>query len=247
MLQDVLHLQLPPVRLPLIPSLPMALLSCSPLTPRACRSCFPTLPCPQHSLAWTQCHPLLWASCRWKVGTQPGLDDAQPEIALPAVPGQTDYTATFNATGVVLFNGHRYYVTLDAVNGACPEQKTSVISTPLLIDSTPPLPQTDSGRDLIFANSECNFHTIEQTDTDGIHACWYEFVELESEISSYEVGLLHVRDPEEVKASTGELGRGGQSLPVPASTGHVSMLAALCWQHRGRAGGESKSVRSTRC
>mmetsp|Transcript_7066 Transcript_7066/g.19954 ORF Transcript_7066/g.19954 Transcript_7066/m.19954 type:complete len:1530 (+) Transcript_7066:2-4591(+) len=141
---------------------------------------------------------------RWQLGTMPGLEDAQTKITLPAVPGQTEYEAAFNSSGVALFNGQRYYVTVEAVNGACPEKTTSVFSGPVLIDSTPPAPQTDSGRDLIFANRECDFTVNEQTETDGVHACWHEFVELESAILKYDVALLHVQVGEEAQAGTVE-------------------------------------------
>ena len=55
-------------------------------------------------------------------------------------PGAQSSTIMYNSSSVQLTNGMQYYVTLAAVNGGCPEQTASFVSTPILVDSTPPEP-----------------------------------------------------------------------------------------------------------
>jgi hypothetical protein len=83
---------------------------------------------------------------RWQLGTGPGMQDTMAETAnvlrLGISPNlsSTNQLLAFNSSTNQLANGGRYYVTLTAVNGACPEGTAVFTSEPVLVDATPPVP-----------------------------------------------------------------------------------------------------------
>lgn len=111
------------------------------------------------------------------------------EHTVAANAAKLNFVGAFNASGVALSNGKRYYVTVEAVNKACPELSVEVSSTAILVDNTPPFPQARDGQDLIFANRDCSVNSNEQLEADVIHACWHEFIEEESSILKYEIAV----------------------------------------------------------
>mmetsp|Transcript_37667 Transcript_37667/g.52321 ORF Transcript_37667/g.52321 Transcript_37667/m.52321 type:complete len:1487 (+) Transcript_37667:259-4719(+) len=99
------------------------------------------------------------------------------------------YSIDFHLKDLVFSNGHRYYLTLEAHNGACPGLVAIERSEGILVDNTPPEPVRAHGMDHVFANEDCNPLTTNQKETSEIHACWEAFQEPESAISHYTVQL----------------------------------------------------------
>lgn len=135
-------------------------------------------------------------STRFRIGTTPGLGNAFPdsEIGMQQVDEATGMIhVAFNTRTVSLINGNRYYVTLEAVNGACPPLATQVYSKPILVDSDPPVPDprfSTDARDPIFSNRECDFGVTSQTDTRTLHACWPPFLEPHSRVVRYTIAVM---------------------------------------------------------
>ena len=83
-----------------------------------------------------------------------------------------------------IINGHRYYITIKATNGA--GVATSLTSDGVTVDNTPPISGTvidGTIFDLDYVNGE-----------DDISVRWSDFVDMESGIQSYEVALCDARD-----------------------------------------------------
>lgn len=103
------------------------------------------------------------------------------------------YHDSFIAPGIALQNGGRYYVTLEAVNGACPALVHTVVSTAIRVDSTPPRPPASpdgDSRTPVFGNVQCSFAVTEQPLKEPLHACWEPFIDPESSITHYTVAVM---------------------------------------------------------
>ena len=83
-----------------------------------------------------------------------------------------------------ILNGQRYFVTVSVTNGA--GVTTSVTSDGMIVDDTPPI----SGTVIDGIVSDVDYLNGE----NDISARWFGFVDLESDIESYEVALCDARN-----------------------------------------------------
>ncbi len=93
-------------------------------------------------------------------------------------------SSVFTVLPEPIMNGQRYYITVKATNGA--GVTTSVTSDGVTVDDSPPISGTVTDgmvSDVDYANGE-----------DDISARWFDFVDLESGIVSYEVALCDARN-----------------------------------------------------
>ena len=115
----------------------------------------------------------------WCAGLSPGSCDLVDE---------TQLTPTSTSVRKVLIepikNGQRYYVTVNAVNGA--GVVTSLTSDGVTVDETPPT----SGIVIDGSDTDVNYVNGEQ----DISARWFSFEDLESGIESYEIALCDARN-----------------------------------------------------
>ena len=115
----------------------------------------------------------------WCAGSSPGFCDLVEE---------TQLTSTSTSVGKVLIepikNGQRYYITMNATNGA--GVVTSLTSDGVTVDETPPTSGT-----VIDGNvSDIDYLNGEQ----DVSAHWFNFEDLESDIESYEIALCDARN-----------------------------------------------------
>lgn len=113
-------------------------------------------------------------SITWCAGLSSGTCDLVKETQL----GQDNTLVSMVLTEPIV-NGQRYYVTVKATNGA--GVTTSLTSDGVTVDDTPPIPGTvidGAVFDVDFVNGE-----------DDIKASWSDFMDVESDIESYEVAL----------------------------------------------------------
>ena len=115
----------------------------------------------------------------WCVGSSPGVCDLVEE---------TQLTSTSTSVRKVLIepikNGQRYYITVNATNGA--GVVTSLTSGGVTVDETPPTSGT-----VIDGNvSDIDYLNGEQ----DVSARWFKFQDLESGIESYEIALCDARN-----------------------------------------------------
>lgn len=115
----------------------------------------------------------------WCAGSSPGVCDLVEE---------TQLTSTSTSVRKVLIepikNGQRYYITVNATNGA--GVVTSLTSDGVTVDETPPT----SGPVIDGSVSDIDYLNGEQ----DVSARWFNFDDLESGIESYEVALCDARN-----------------------------------------------------
>ena len=143
-------------------------------------------------------------SYEWGLGNSPGMADARAlePVAINASEPVEDFEQRFEASGLALRNGQRYYVTVVGTNKGGPPLSSNVSSATVLVDSTPP-----AARGIVLtAGEECDplnplsaITTVAPSSGSSTHgadgalrACWQPFVEEESWIESYEVKLVKV-------------------------------------------------------
>ncbi len=115
----------------------------------------------------------------WCAGFSPGVCDLMNETQL-----NHNSTLAHSALTNPIMNGQRYYVKVKATNGA--GVTTSLTSDGVTVDDTPPISGTvidGMASDVDYLNGE-----------DDISARWFDFVDLESGIESYEVALCDARN-----------------------------------------------------
>lgn len=138
----------------------------------------------------------------WCAGLSSGTCDIVRETQL----GQ-DTSFVYMVLPKPIINGHRYYITIKATNGA--GVTTSLTSDGVTVDNTPPI----SGIvidgtifDLDYVNGE-----------DDISVRWSDFVDMESGIQSYEVALCDARN----------LSSCPQSLTAVGNTTNVTIAGTI--------------------
>ncbi len=99
---------------------------------------------------------------------------------------QLDHNSTLARSVLTnpIMNGQKYYVKVKATSGA--GVTTSLTSNGVTVDDTPPMSGTvidGMVSDVDYVNGE-----------DDIRARWFDFVDLESDIQSYEVALCDARN-----------------------------------------------------
>ena len=110
----------------------------------------------------------------WCVGSRPGLCNLKPSTSLDVTANKV--SAYLNQS---IRNGDRYYVTLEAINGA---GLTSVmVSNGVTVDYTPP----NAGK--VIDGQEGNIEYL--NDGDTIYSRWSGFEDVESGIKSYQFAL----------------------------------------------------------
>lgn len=115
----------------------------------------------------------------WCAGLSYGTCDLVNETQL-----DHNSTVALSVLTKPIINGHRYYVTVKATNGA--GVTTSFTSDGVTVDDTPPTSGTvidGMALDEDYVNGE-----------DDISARWLDFVDLESGIEYYEVALCNARN-----------------------------------------------------
>ncbi|KAL9987468.1 hypothetical protein ACROYT_G001781 [Oculina patagonica] len=118
-------------------------------------------------------------SVSWCAGWSSGTCDL---VQLTELGHET--SSVFTVLPEPIMNGQRYYITVKATNGA--GVTTSVTSDGVTVDDTPPISGTVTdgmASDVDYANGE-----------DDISARWFDYVDLESGIESYEVALCDARN-----------------------------------------------------
>lgn len=60
------------------------------------------------------------------------------------------------------------------------------------MDNTPPQPVLIDGAAALYTNAQCALGRGVQANTDRLDACWFEFVEPESNVTHYEYQILMV-------------------------------------------------------
>lgn len=118
-------------------------------------------------------------SLSWCAGLSPGSCNLVQKSEL--TPSSTSTRKVLNEP---IKNGERYYVTVNAVNGA--GVQTTYTSDGVTVDETPPTSGIvihGDGRDSKYVNGE-----------QDIHAQWINFEDLESDIDSYEIALCDARN-----------------------------------------------------
>ena len=118
-------------------------------------------------------------SVTWCAGSSPGVCDLVK---------QTELTSKSTSIRKVLIepikNGQRYYITVNATNGA--GVVTSLTSDGVTVDETPPTSGTvidGNGLDIDYLNGE-----------QDVAARWFNFKDLESGIESYEIALCDIKN-----------------------------------------------------
>ena len=118
-------------------------------------------------------------SVTWCAGSSPGVCDLVK---------QTELTSKSTSIRKVLIepikNGQRYYITVNATNGA--GVVTSLTSDGVTVDETPPTSGTvidGNGLDIDYLNGE-----------QDVAAHWFNFKDLESGIESYEIALCDAKN-----------------------------------------------------
>ena len=115
----------------------------------------------------------------WCTGLSPGACDLVNETGL-----EHNSTVARSVLTNPIMNGQRYYVTVNATNGA--GVTTSLTSDGVTVDDTPPI----SGTVIDGMVSDINYLNGE----DDISARWFDFLDLESGIEAYEVTLCDARN-----------------------------------------------------
>ena len=118
-------------------------------------------------------------SVTWCAGLLPGVCDLVEETQLTS-----KRTSVRKVLSEPMKNGQRYYITVNATNGA--GVVTSLTSDGVTVDETPPTSGT-----VIDGNvSDIDYLNGEQ----DVAARWFNFKDLESGIESYEIALCDIRN-----------------------------------------------------
>ena len=115
----------------------------------------------------------------WCAGTAPGKCDIVTQTQI-----QPTETSVHWVLDEPMSNGQRYYVTVQAMNGA--GVRTSLTSDGVTVDITPPLPGLVIDGD--FADVDYLY------GEDDVTARWFNFSDSESGLQSYEVAVCDTRN-----------------------------------------------------
>eukprot|EP00238_Polyblepharides_amylifera_P007032 CAMPEP_0196577262 /NCGR_PEP_ID=MMETSP1081-20130531/6347_1 /TAXON_ID=36882 /ORGANISM="Pyramimonas amylifera, Strain CCMP720" /LENGTH=1426 /DNA_ID=CAMNT_0041896137 /DNA_START=359 /DNA_END=4639 /DNA_ORIENTATION=- len=131
---------------------------------------------------------------RWFLGNSPGLANAIPSQIVSM--GNSTIFDTFRIEigeqQNLLPNGLDYYISVEAVNGACPELTTTISSGAIRLDRSPPEPHSVDGHNGIFTNINCDRFEGHMHSGDLLGVCWYFFDEKETEVTFYELAVLRI-------------------------------------------------------